>query len=64
MHFPTLTAVTTLFASAASGLPSENKSDAQLSYWGPGNYFIQNVATGTVLDLLYGNLGPGTPLNG
>ncbi|CZR66478.1 uncharacterized protein PAC_16379 [Phialocephala subalpina] len=33
------------------------------SYFGPGQYLIENVATGTALDLYLGNPGPDTTIN-
>ncbi|KAE9366217.1 carbohydrate-binding module family 13 protein [Stipitochalara longipes BDJ] len=64
MHFSTLTALTALSNTIAFALPAENEADVYIAYSGPGNYYLQNAATGTVLDLLNGNPGPNTPING
>jgi hypothetical protein len=64
MYFSTLASFTTLWAIAALALPTEDKAEAYVPYAGPGNYYVQNAATGTVLDLLYGSPGPNTQLNG
>ena len=55
MHFSTLTALAAFSATAAFALPAaENNADIHAPYAGPGNYILQNAATGTVLDLLNG----------
>jgi len=65
MHFSTLTALAAFSATAAFALPAaENNADIHAPYAGPGNYILQNAATGTVLDLLNGVQGPNTRING
>ena len=63
MHFSILTTIAALSVTTVLALPSENKADVFVAYAGPGNYYFQNAATGTVLDLLYGEEGPNTPIN-
>jgi hypothetical protein len=64
MHFSNLASIIIYFATIALTLPAEEEAEAYVPYAGPGNYYIQNAASGTVLDLLYGNPGPNTQLNG
>jgi hypothetical protein len=64
MHFSTLASFTTLFATAAFAHPTEDKAQAYVPYAGPKSYYIQNAATGTAFDLLNGNPGPNTQING
>ncbi len=61
MLFSTLASFT---ATAVSARPTENKVGIYVPYGGPKSYYIQNAATGTFFDLLNGNPGPNTPING
>jgi hypothetical protein len=64
MHFPAMATLIALFAATAFALLAGSEAEEFLPFSGPDNYIIQNVKTGTVLDLLNGRPGPNTPLNG
>jgi hypothetical protein len=64
MHLSTLASFTTLFATVAFAHSTEDRAGAYVPYAGPKSYYIQNAATGTVFDLLNGNPGPNTQING
>lgn len=64
MHFSIFAAIATVFSATAVAVPAETAAGAYIKYTTPGIYYMQNAATGTVLDLLDGVAGPNTPLNG